>query len=34
MFLCGVGKTSPCVDIFSYSGPLGKLGSNGKQNYA
>ena len=32
----GVGKTSPLhhysVDIFSYSGPSGILGSDGKQN--
>ena len=39
LFLCGVGKTSPCaliysVDIFSYSGPSGILGSDGKQNTA
>ena len=25
MFLCGDGKTSYSVDIFSYSGPLGIL---------
>ena len=30
----GVGKTSPSVDLFSYSGPSGILGSDGKQNTA
>ena len=32
----GVGKTSPwyCVDIFSYSGPSGKLGHSIIQNIA
>ena len=37
LFLCGV-QLLPVrrysVDIFSYSGPLGIIGSNGKQNTA
>ena len=35
---CGVGKLLPVhqysVDIFSYSGSSGKIGSDGKQNTA
>ena len=32
LFLCDVGKTSPCVYIYSYSVPSAILGPDEKQN--